>query len=256
MQIGPDEYHENINNSAFTNSMVRWHLQTAIEVCDWLRHTNPTHAAALFARLGITDDRVAHWQEIADRMYVPDDKQRGILEQFDGFLRLEPFDLTRWQPRVSNMDWILGHELTQHVMVIKQPDIVMLMALLGDQLGDHEKRLRNWRFYYPLVDHGSSLSPSVHAWVAARLGLNEEAYRLFIFAASIDLEDAKGNVHDGIHGAASGGLWEAIVFGFAGLTIEPDGFKIEPHLPPHWKSLRFRIYFRGEQHTIQIPASG
>src|SRR5262249_45638913 len=131
MQIGPDEYHENVNNSVFTNSLVRWHLRTAISVRDWLRKTHSQEAASLLERLGIDDKRIAKWREVADKMYIPRDVERGILEQFDGFHQLKRVNLSYWQPRVANMDYILGHEEAQQVMIIKQADVVMLMALLG-----------------------------------------------------------------------------------------------------------------------------
>ncbi len=257
MQIGPDEYHENVDNSAFTNSMVRWHLQQALEVRQWLLAHHAQAAEALLARLGITGERCALWERIAAKMYVPRDAESGVLEQFDGFFNLERLDLTHWQPRVANMDWILGHARTQGVMVIKQADVVMLMALLGEQFGTLEERQANWDFYYPIVDHGSSLSPSTHAWVAARLNLLEEAYKMFIYAANIDLEDLKGNVRDGIHAAASGGVWQALAFGFAGLSLAENGeMLIDPALPPHWQSVTLRVYHRGQLKTIRLTAEG
>jgi kojibiose phosphorylase len=151
-----------------------------------------------------------------------------------------------------NMDAILGHATTQKTMVIKQADVVMMMALFGDATGTLDARKRNWDFYYGVVDHGSSLSPSTHAWVAARLGLMKEAYDMFSYAGNIDLEDLKGNVRDGIHAAASGGLWEAVVWGFAGLELTDGTFKLEPNLPDHWKSVHFRFYHRGKQHTVTL----
>ncbi|MCS6870185.1 MAG: glycoside hydrolase family 65 protein [Anaerolineae bacterium] len=255
MQIGPDEYHENVNNSAFTNSMVRWHLQQALVVRNWLLTHHREAGEALLTRLGITEARCAKWSEIAQKMYVPRDPETGVLEQFDGFFNLERLDLTHWQPRVANMDWILGHERTQRTMVIKQADIVMLMALLGDQFGSTEEQQANWDFYYPLVDHGSSLSPSIHAWVAARLGLLEDAYKLFMYAANIDLEDLKGNVRDGIHAAACGGVWQAVAFGFVGLGLDERGeLQVKPNLPPHWRSVTLRAYHRGQIRTIRLTA--
>ncbi|HLY29009.1 MAG TPA: glycosyl hydrolase family 65 protein, partial [Aggregatilineales bacterium] len=252
MQIGPDEYHENINNSVFTNSIVRWHLRTALSVLKWLEEKHSAKADDLRSRLGLSAKRLAHWQDVADKMFIPQDKDRGILEQFEGFFKLERVPLEYWAPRTTPMDAILGHEAIQHIMIIKQADVVMLMALLGEEFGPQEDRLRNWKFYYPLVDHGSSLSPSTHAWVAARLGLLDDALREFLYAAAIDLEDAKGNVRDGIHGAAAGGLWEAATFGFAGLHVKGDTFTVDPHLPEHWRSLTFHVNFRGQQHTVHL----
>jgi len=256
MQIGPDEYHENINNSVFTNSIVRWHLKQAFDVLDWLRANYPQQAAALTEKLHLTTERLEKWHDIIARIFIPRDETRGILEQFEGFFKLEPFDLAPWQPRVTNMDAILGHEPTQHVAVIKQADVVMLTALLPDAIGDDDAKRRNWAVYSKVVDHGSSLSPAMHAWVAARLGLAEEAYDLFIHGATIDLEDNKGNVRDGIHGAAAGGLWQAAVFGFAGLKTEGtgEGLALEPHLPDGWRSMQFRVYWHGVQRTIRLTA--
>ena len=158
------------------------------------------------------------------------------------------------------MDAILGHEPTQHVAVIKQADIVMLTALLPDAVGDDDAKRRNWAIYSKIVDHGSSLSPAMHAWVAARLGLTDEAYDLYIHGATIDLEDNKGNVRDGIHAAAAGGLWQATVFGFAGLKLAvmvnsaDEGITLDPQLPDGWRSVQFRIYRHGVQRTIRLTA--
>ncbi len=253
-QIGPDEYHENVNNSVFTNSVVRWHLQTALDLLDWLKKSYPEQAATLTINLKLTTDRLEKWRDIIARMYIPRDEMRGVLEQFDGFFQLEPLNLDYWTPKIKNIDAIIGHEEIQKVGVIKQADVVMLMALLPDAVGDDAARLRNWKLYYPLADHGSSLSPSTHAWVAARLGQMDDAYDMFSHAATIDLEDNKGNVRDGIHAAAAGGLWEAAVFGFAGLRLDGDEFVLDPHLPDDWKSVQFRIFFRGKQRSIRLTA--
>ena len=39
--IGPDEYHDHVDNNAYTNRMAQWHLQTALDVLDWLRAQHP-----------------------------------------------------------------------------------------------------------------------------------------------------------------------------------------------------------------------
>ncbi len=83
-----------------------------------------------------------------------------------------------------------------------------------------------------------------------------EAYDMFIHGATIDLEDNKGNVRDGIYGAAAGGLWQAAVFGFAGLHLDKEtgSFALDPHLPDVWRSVQFRIFFQGVQRTIRLTA--
>lgn len=255
MQIGPDEYHENVDNSVFTNRMVKWHMEQAIEVWEWLQTNAPDHAARLGSVLDMTASRLEKWADVAARIYIPmSDEGGGVFEQFEQFFdRLKPINIEDYTPRTTNMDWILGHKKTQTTRVIKQADVVMLIALLGHELGDTTFLKRNWDVYYPVVDHGSSLSPSIHAWVAARLGDIEEAYKLFIYSATIDLEDHKGNVRDGIHAASCGGVWQALVFGFCGLQVTPVGLQVEPRLPAHWRRVSFKIWHQGQQVTISIP---
>ena len=31
--IGPDEYHDHVDNNVYTNRMAQWHLQTALSMC-------------------------------------------------------------------------------------------------------------------------------------------------------------------------------------------------------------------------------
>ncbi|MBI5931938.1 MAG: glycoside hydrolase family 65 protein [Chloroflexi bacterium] len=250
-QIGPDEYHENIDNSVFTNRMVVWHLQEALGVWDYLRGHYPDDATRLARQLGLDDATLAHWQTIAEKMWIP--MQGGVFEQFENFFqRLKPINLEDYTPRTTNMDMILGHAKTQVSRVIKQADVVMLMALLRNQLGDDTFLRRNWDEYSTVVDHGSSLSPAMHAVVAARLGLNEQAYDYLIYAATLDLDDLKGNVRDGIHAACCGGVWQAVVLGLCGLELTENGPVTRPHLPEHWRRVTFRIFYQGKPMTITV----
>jgi kojibiose phosphorylase len=251
-QIGPDEYHENIDNSVFTNRMVVWHLEQALKLLDWLRAHAPADADRLTVQLDLTPQRLDHWRDIIARMYIPFDEAEQRHVEFDGFFDLEYIPVPDYEPRVGGVWPMLGHKRALASQVIKQADVVMLMALLGDALAPREVMLNNWNTYYPRTDHGSSLSPAVHAWVAARLGLDDDAFYMFQHTAAIDLEDNKGNVRDGIHGAASGGLWQAIVLGFCGLHLTENGPAVSPRLPEHWKQVSFKVYYRGQKRHFTV----
>jgi kojibiose phosphorylase len=252
-QIGPDEYHENIDNSVFTNRMVVWHLEQALQLLDWLWSNAPDDAERLTAALSLTPARLERWRDIIQKMYIPFDDERQIHIQFPGFFDMEYIPVQHYQPRAVSVQAILGHKRSIQSQVIKQADVVMLMALLGDELAPQPVLLNNWNTYYPRTDHGSSLSPAVHAWVAARLGLDDMAYEMFEHAAGIDLENNKGNVRDGIHGAASGGLWQALIFGFCGLHLDEHSEPaLDPRLPAHWKRVSFTVYYRGEKRRLTV----
>lgn len=249
-QIGPDEYHENVDNSVFTNRMVVWHLTEALALLEWLKAHAPNDAQRLTQALDLSQTRLDKWRDIIANMLIPFDTEQQIHIQFPGFFDMEYVPVPHYEPRTLSVQAIIGHYRSIQTQVIKQADVVMLMAMLGETLAPREVLINNFNTYYPRTDHGSSLSPAMHAWVAARLGLDEIAYHMFEHAGAIDLNDNKGNVRDGIHGAASGGLFQALLFGICGLHLGAEGPALDPHLPEHWKSVSFTVYYRGEKRRL------
>jgi kojibiose phosphorylase len=252
--IGPDEYHEHVNNNAFTNRMARWNLEKALDVLTWLRLVYPDKAAGLATRLDLTKERLARWRHIIGKLYIPQPAGGPLLEQFDGFFELEEIDLAACEPRTVSMQALLGIEGAQKYQVLKQPDVLMLLYLLREEY-DLATLRTNWEYYAPRTDisYGSSLGPAIHALQAARLGEVGSAYAHFIHAANTDLRDVRGNTADGIHAATAGGLWQAVVFGFAGLQLNEEGYTLTPQMPPHWRRLAFTFYHRGKRIRVSIP---
>lgn len=248
--IGPDEYHEHVNNNAFTNNIAKWHLSEALELVEWLKNNAPDDHARLVKQLNLSDDRIEKWRDIVEKMFIPFDDERQVHLQFEGYFDLEFIPVMKYTPRVGGIYEYLSHERTAGTQVIKQADVVMMMALLGDRVGSREVMLNNFHTYYERCDQGSSLSPAMHAWVAAQLGLQDIATEMMEHAIMIDLEDNKGNVHAGIHGAASGGAWQMVVFGFCGLHIKDEQPAINPKLPDHWESVTFRVKYKGQVYTF------
>lgn len=253
--IGPDEYHDRIDDNVYTNVMAKWHLQTALDVLAWLHRTYPDRHAALRTALDLDDARLAHWAEVIDGMFVTEDPESGLLEQFSGYwdLATPDFDALRDPTRTRSMQAILDIEGCAETQILKQPDVLMLMYLLPERFSDEQVRA-NYDFYDPRTDHehGSSLGPSISAIMACRVGDHEAGYQHFLRAARADLLDVRHNAGDGIHAASAGGLWQAAVLGFGGLRITHDGWSVQPELPAHWTRLAFKFYYGGELQTIDI----
>ncbi|RME87223.1 MAG: glycoside hydrolase family 65 protein [Anaerolineae bacterium] len=254
--IGPDEYHEHVDNNAFTNYLARWHLRTALRTLAWLHEHAPQQARALKAKLHLGEEEIARWREVAGRMFCPFTPETRLIEQFQGYFRRRDLDLQSFEPRQQSMQLILGIEQCNQTQVLKQPDVLMLLYLLEDEF-DARTIQANYEYYTPRTDHtyGSSLGPAIQAIMACRVGRVDEAYRHFRRAAYVDLDDLRGNTADGIHAASAGGVWQAIVFGFAGLQLTPGGWETRPSLPPSWKSLRFRFLYRGQPQNVFIESN-
>ena len=248
--IGPDEYHEDVDDNAFTNVMARWNIGRGLETMDLLRERWPNHAAALREKLALGDDELADWRDAIARIVTGLDAATGIYEQFAGYYKLQPLDLSLYADRKMPIDVVIGPERTQRSQVVKQADVVALIALLPDEFPGAAAKA-NFRYYEPRCAHGSSLSAGIHALVAARLGETETALRFLRQAAIADLE-LDPNSAGGIRIAGLGGLWQAIILGFAGLDLGSDMLGIDPRLPPHWRSLSFRVGWRGRSVAIRI----
>ena len=253
--IGPDEYHEHVDNNAYTNRMVIWHLAHARKALAWLEQSHPEEAAALRRRLKITPERLAYWQRIEAKLVVRHDPKTGLIEQFDGFFQLPEVDWSQFAQRESSMQALLGIQGANTRQVLKQPDVILLLCLLRDEYGPKECRA-NWEYYAPRTDHtyGSSLGPAIHAWAACELGEPETAYEHFMRAARADLRDVRGNAADGIHAASAGAVWQALVFGFAGLRFEGKGPRLQPRLPSRWQRLAFTFYRKGRRYRADLRA--
>jgi trehalose/maltose hydrolase-like predicted phosphorylase len=248
--IGPDEYHEDVDDNAFTNVMARWNIARGLEAIEVMRARWPDRATALRERLALGEPELADWRDAVGRIVTGLDPATGLYEQFAGYHKLEPLDLSLYADRKVPIDVVIGRERTQRSQVVKQADVVALLALLPDEFPGAAAKA-NFRHYEPRCAHGSSLSAGIHALVAARLGETETALRLLRQAAAADLE-LDPNSAGGIRIAGLGGLWQAIVLGFAGFGLQGDMLGIDPRLPPQWRSLSFRVCWKGRSVAIRI----
>jgi kojibiose phosphorylase len=251
--IGPDEYHLHVNNNAYTNWLVRWNLTTALWVMKWLDDNNPDQAerVRINFRLGQTDfDR---WKSIAQNLVFLQDPNTKLIEQFDGFFDCEDVNLEEHEPRFQSMQNILGIQRTQQFQVIRQPDVLMLFFLMQNEFDESELRT-NWNYYSPRTDinYGSAVGYAVHSTLAAQLNQKSIANDFLQKAATKDLYGFRANVNDGIHLGNAGAVWQAVVFGFAGLTHAESDYKINNRLPQHWSRLSFTIQKNEEPFHITI----
>ena len=252
--IGPDEYHEHVDNNAYTNRMAQWNLQTALEALEWLKGRAPEKANELIERLDLGDQRLEIWRKVIEKIYLHIEPS-GLIEQFEDYYQRKDIDLAALEPRTKSAQEIFGIEGCNETQILKQPDVLMMQYVLRDHYSDESVRA-NYDYYNPRTDHtyGSSLGPSIQAIVACMMGYPEDAYEHFIRAVRADLRDVRGNAGDGIHAASSGGTWQAVVFGFGGLRVTPEGWTTQPRLPKHWKRLAFKFFHRGKLQEVDLKA--
>ncbi len=233
--MGPDEYHQLVDDNAFTNVMARWNLRRGAEI---LVRTegNPQEAES--------------WRALADCLIDGWDPERGVYEQFAGYFDLEPLLMSQIGPPPMAVDMVLGSERVAGSQLIKQADVLMLYHLVPNEVVP-DSLATSLGFYEPRTAHGSSLSPAISAALLARAGEPERALKLFRLAARLDIDDVTGTTAAGLHLATMGGVWQALAYGFLGLRAQDDFLSINPSLPEEWSALELRFRFRGSRVTVR-----
>src|ERR1017187_5180848 len=256
--IGPDEYHERVNNNAFTSMVAKETFTIAIATVNHLRRRHPKELRTLLKKLRIEGELPA-FRGAARRLFIPGaDAETGIIEQFDGYLGLRESSVKELKDRMIHPDEYLGagQGLAVPTKIIKQADVVMMLNLFRTRFSAEIKRA-NWEYYEPRTEHGSSLSACAYAMVAAEFGNLDFAYKYFLKTAKIDLE-AKYKVYagsvfmGGSHPAANGGAWMTAVLGFGGVQADENRIAINPRLCAKWRRLLFNLSYQGDAFRVNI----
>lgn len=257
--IGPDEYHERVNNNAFTNYMAAYCMDSALRLPQ-VFEGEPGFMEDLLERLDYAAD-LSLLREAAPKLRatVPTE---GLIEQFDGYFGLEDCSLDTVRGRLLDPReyWGTNHGVAAHTQIIKQADVVALMALFPRQFSP-KTVAENWRYYEPRTEHGSSLSACMYALTACRIGRPDLAWEHFVKSASIDVtgggKEWAGEIYiGGTHPAANGGTWMIAVLGFGGLDLEGGRLTLSPSLPPQIKKLRFPVTVQGKRMVVTVTHDG
>ncbi|MHA4738476.1 glycoside hydrolase family 65 protein [Dyadobacter sp. MSC1_007] len=248
---GPNEYENNVNNNWYTNYIACWTLRYTLEVIDRLwKDDSRTLNEIIFKTDLQLNSELAAWKHIVENMHYPYDETRQVYLQQQGFLDKELLtvdDIAAHRP--INQKWSWDRILRS--CFIKQADVLQGLYFFEHEF-DAQVIRRNFEFYEPMTVHESSLSPCVHAILAAGLGLKQKAYEMYVRTARLDLDDYNNDTEDGLHITSMAGTWMSIVKGFAGQRVVNGMLALKPYLPQEWEGYSFRIGFRGSLLRVSV----
>lgn len=249
---GPNEYENNVDNNWYTSYIACWSMRYAAWAARWVRENRPADYARICAKRAFDEAaETAVWHRIADNMYLGEDRELGIFLQQDGYLDKEQTLVADLDPaeRPINQKWSWDRILRS--CFIKQADVLQGLYFFGEEF-DLDTLRRNFYFYEPRTVHESSLSPCVHAVLAARLGDLEKAVEMYLRTARLDLDDYNREVAEGCHVTSMAGSWLSVVEGFGGMCVRDGVLSFDPRLPETWESLSFKVNFRGRVLTVKV----
>ena len=229
--LSPDETAGVVDDDAWTNAVVQANLRAAGRAA---------------TALGQPAD--PRWKTVADRMYFPFDKARGIPAENDA-------------PMTDRF-------------AAKQADTLLLVHPLRVPF-DAQTAGKMLDFYTAhTIKNGPAMTASIHAVAAARLGRGKDSLDLFhdsyrpFMRGPWDAFAEKRTSNRVYFCTGMGGCLQSVLYGFAGLQVvepgqKPVGTKIagdgeaslyaDPHLPPGWGGLTVKgIRFRGKTFDLSV----
>jgi maltose phosphorylase len=252
---GPNEYENNVNNNWYTNYIACWTLRYTLQVIDklWTEDSRKLNAIIIKTNFSLNAE-IGAWKHIIDNMHFPYDEKRNVYLQQQGFLDKEILtvgDIAAERPINQNWSW----DRILRSCFIKQADVLQGLYFFEDEFKISDIK-RNFEFYEPMTVHESSLSPCVHAIVAAKVGLKEKAYEMYVRTARLDLDDYNNDTEDGLHITSMAGTWMSVVKGFAGQRVKDGSLVLNPYVPGEWNSYSFRIGFNAAWLHISVSKTG
>ncbi len=249
---GPNEYENNVNNNWYTNYIAVWCLRYTYQCLLDLNKEQPERFNELQDKLNFKfEHETKLWGDIIEKMYFPYNEKEKLFLQQDGFLdkHLMLADELSEEIRPIHQNWSWDRILRS--CFIKQADTLQGMFFFEEEFDVADIR-RHFHYYEPMTVHESSLSPCVHAILAALIGDHDKAYEMYLRTARLDLDDYNNDTEDGLHITSMGGTWMAFVKGFSGMRVKNDKLYFNPFIPENWQSYSFKIRFRS--HLLKITA--
>jgi len=238
--IGPDEFHEHVNNNAYTNMIAKWNLNVANKIYFELKEKRKKVFQSIRSKINMTDKEVRRWKTIAPRIVVHVRKDK-VIEQFDGFFKKRHIEIVNFDenniPQMPEGVKVGDYNKTQ---LVKQADVIMLLYLFSDIYAQKTKESNFW-YYVNRTLHKSSLSAAMHSLLALEVGALSHAYQFFNVALRADISNMYGNSAEGVHAASLGGVWQCVVNGFAGIRRKDEVLAIKPFMPSSWKKIHCSV---------------
>jgi len=243
--MGPDEFHADVNNNAYTNGMAKWNLETAAKLYLFMKQKQSKALTLLTKKIQLKEAECERWTQISQNLFMPLSDSGKIIESFQGYFKKRDVVVADYDRYfMPKFPPTLPLKKVADTQIIKQLDAPMLLYLLPDMYDD--EIIKNTVNYYDKrTVHKSSLSPSISAIMNQRCGNINRAYQYYLYSLNMDLKMYLSSV-DGIHAASLGGVWQATVNGFGGMAVKGKQLCFDPLLPGFWQSLQFNVEWQGK----------
>jgi len=209
---GLDYMHKEVNNEAYTNQVIKYALDSLIKSVAFAKQTDKAEVKKIFDEHDY-NILIKEIRELRRRLYTKKENIEYLVESFDDYYNLEDQKISRLKKAkfVEKKKSIIFDKTSY----IKNSNVLIMLALFSEEFPDIVHR-KSYNYYIR-----RSVQPDVFAKVmyileACEIDLVEDAYEMFEKLADLDIEN-NDFFKDGLNLILLGGIYMALVYGFAGV---------------------------------------
>ncbi|XP_068170245.1 protein-glucosylgalactosylhydroxylysine glucosidase isoform X2 [Antennarius striatus] len=189
----PDEYHYNVNNSVYTNTVAKHSLQFALELAALLQHPEPKE-----------------WREVAEKLKIPFDPEAQYHPEYDDYIRGHP---------VKQADAVM---LAYPLGMLMSPEVRRNDLELYEPVTDPYGPAMTWSmFAIGWLEIGEA--EKAHRLVERCFKSIQGPFQVWS-----EYSDGSGAVN---FLTGMGGFLQAVLFGFTGFRAQEEHLAFSPLLP-------------------------
>ncbi|XP_070568257.1 protein-glucosylgalactosylhydroxylysine glucosidase-like isoform X1 [Ptychodera flava] len=193
--MGPDEYHQNVNNSVYTNIVAQISLQLP-------------YYAAKFINASVPPE----WKDIADKMYIPFDEEKQYHPEYDSYTN---------GTVVKQADVILlGFPLLINMSeTVRRNDL----TYYEEHTDSHGPAMTWGMFTIGWLELGEI--DKANSFFSRSFANIQEPFKVWT-----EVSDGSGAIN---FCTGMGGFLQAVLFGYGGFRLYQDSLDFNPVLPPN-----------------------
>jgi len=233
---GYDDTHGHVDNEAYTNQIVKNTLDSVIKCVAFAKSTDKSEVKRIFDEFDY-DSLMDELRELRRRLYTKKELIDYRIEAFDGYFNLSDKDVSTYK-KISFVETNKKMHL-KITSYVKNANVLVMLAMFNQEYSGviHE---RNYDFYMRRSVNPDYFARIMYIIEACEVNLADDAYEMFLQIADLSIEN-KQLFNKGLNLSLLGGLYNAMVYGFAGLRHYTYLVAADYNSPAKIRRIEFKV---------------
>lgn len=209
---GLDTAHGNVDNEAYTNLIIKNCLDSMIKCVAFAKAEDKFRVKDLFLPKNY-EKLILDVRSLRRKLYTKKENIDYLIESFDKYFSLEDKDVSTLKK--LNFKTNINLNNIEKTTYLNNANVISLLALFLDEYSNKIKKM-NFDYYMRRTMNPDVFTRIMLVIIGCASDQSEEAYKQYIELANLDITN-KYLFDKGLNLSLLGGIYDMMVYGFAGL---------------------------------------